>query len=194
MKIDAPFSDRISGLSIIKLLDKSTESIMMLKVMFMRNAAILDVTNSSPEIPILKPNEVLGILGLGSLGYYKIKQGVLQQKLTKYYELKLAEKVCDQYNILINTLKKEQSIDTGEKYPWLDDSDKRKHMTHREILEKYIDLDNTCLTEREKKEVGDMLYQYKEAFNVRLGFLRNRTHISSWRQAFAWHQARLSQV
>ena len=40
-------------------------------------------------------------------------------------------------------------------------------MTDREILEKYINLDNTCLTEREKKEVRDMLYKYKEAFSLR---------------------------
>ena len=77
-------------------------------------------------------------MDLRSLGYYKIKQGVLQQNLSKYYEFELAEKLCDQYNNLINTLKKEQTIDTGEKYPWLEDSDERKHMTHREILEKYI--------------------------------------------------------
>ena len=49
----------------------------------------------------------------------------------------------------------------------MDGSDERKHMTDREILEKYINLDNTCLTEREKKEVMDMLYQYKEAFSLR---------------------------
>ena len=30
-------------------------------------------------------------------------------------------------------------------------------MTDMEILEKYINLDNTCLTEREKEEVMDML-------------------------------------
>ena len=167
VKIDAPFSDEISGLAIIKLLDKSTQSIMMLKDKFMRNAAILDVTNNSPEILILNQNESLGILDLRSLGYYKIKQGLLQQNLSRYYEFESAEKVCDQYNNLINTLKKEQSIDAGEKYPWFNDSDKRKHMTDREILEKYINLDNTCLTEREKKEVMDMLYQYKEAFSLR---------------------------
>ena len=62
---------------------------------------------------------------------------------------------------------KEQNIDTGEKYPWLDDSNERKHMTDREILEKYINLDNTCLTEREKEEVMDMLYKYKGAFSLR---------------------------
>ena len=40
-------------------------------------------------------------------------------------------------------------------------------MSDREILEKYINLDNTYLTEEEKKEVMDMLYRYKEAFSLR---------------------------
>ena len=91
----------------------------------------------------------------------------MQQNLSKDYEFESAEKLCDQYNNLINTLKKEQSIDTGEKYPWLDDSDEKKHMTDRELLVKYINLDKTYLTEREKKEVMDMLYKYKGAFSLR---------------------------
>ena len=128
---------------------------------------MLDMMNSSLEILILNPNEALGILDLRSLGYYKIKQGVLQQNLSRYYKFELAEKICAQFNNLIKTLKREQNLDTGEKYPWLDDSDERKHMTDREILEKYINLDNTCLTEKEKKEVMDMLYKYKEAFSLR---------------------------
>ena len=40
-------------------------------------------------------------------------------------------------------------------------------MTDREILEKYINLDNTCQTEKEKEEIMDMLYKYKEAFSLR---------------------------
>ena len=40
-------------------------------------------------------------------------------------------------------------------------------MTDREILERYINLDNACLTEKEKKEVMDMLYKYKEALSLR---------------------------
>ena len=40
-------------------------------------------------------------------------------------------------------------------------------MTDREILERYINLDNTCLMEEEKKEIMDMLYQYKDAFSLR---------------------------
>ena len=37
----------------------------------MQNIAMLDMTNSSSETLILSPKEVLGILGLRSLGYYK---------------------------------------------------------------------------------------------------------------------------
>ena len=55
VKIDAPFTDKISGLAIIKLLDKTTQGIIMLKVRFTRNAAILDVMNSSPEILTFTP-------------------------------------------------------------------------------------------------------------------------------------------
>ena len=40
-------------------------------------------------------------------------------------------------------------------------------MTDSEILKKYIDLERSCLTEREEKEVMDMLYKYKEAFSLR---------------------------
>ena len=40
-------------------------------------------------------------------------------------------------------------------------------MTDREILEKYIDLKKSCLTDKEKKKVMDMLYKYKEAFSLK---------------------------
>ena len=40
-------------------------------------------------------------------------------------------------------------------------------MTDKEILEKYIELDKLCLTGKEKKEVKDMLYKYKEVFSLR---------------------------
>ena len=40
-------------------------------------------------------------------------------------------------------------------------------MTDRDILEKCINLDNTYLTEREKKEIMHMLYKHKAAFSLR---------------------------
>ena len=40
-------------------------------------------------------------------------------------------------------------------------------MTNREILEKYIDLKNSCLDKKEKVKVMNMLFKYKEAFSLR---------------------------
>ena len=54
-----------------------------------------------------------------------------------------------------------------DKYPWLDPEDERRNMTDREILEKYVDLRNSCLNKEEKVKVMDMLYKYKEAFSLR---------------------------
>ena len=44
----------------------------MLKVKFTRNAAMLDMMNSSSETLILNQKEALRMLDLRSLGYYKI--------------------------------------------------------------------------------------------------------------------------
>ena len=83
---------------------------------------------------------MLGILDLRSLGYYKIKQGVLQQNLSKCYHCEAAEKLCEEFNMMVNEIKKEEKEVEKDKYPWLDDYDERKHMADREILDKYIDL------------------------------------------------------
>ena len=49
----------------------------------------------------------------------------------------------------------------------MDPVDERRNMTDREILEKYIDLETSCLNKEEKLKVMDMPYKYKEAFNFR---------------------------
>ena len=54
-----------------------------------------------------------------------------------------------------------------DKYPWLEDSDERKYMTDKEILHEYINLNNSALTRRERKEVRELLYKYKDAFSLR---------------------------
>ena len=40
-------------------------------------------------------------------------------------------------------------------------------MTDREILDKYLDLNSSCLTKEERKEEVEMLYKYREAFSLR---------------------------
>ena len=94
---------------------------------------------------------------------------MLQQDLSKQYHFKSANTVCDQFNRLINTLKKEEEENGKgkDKYPCLEDSDERKYMASREILDKYVSLDSSVLTRREKKEVKELLYEYKDAFSLR---------------------------
>ena len=40
-------------------------------------------------------------------------------------------------------------------------------MSDKEILDKYVDLDKSCLTDKVKKQVMDLLYKYKDAFSLR---------------------------
>ena len=63
-------------------------------------------------------------------------------------------------------MRKEEENSEG-KYPWLEDTDERKCMTYREILDKYINLDNSCFTKIEKTKVRELLYKYKDAFSLR---------------------------
>ena len=39
-------------------------------------------------------------------------------------------------------------------------------MTDREILDKYTDLENSCLTKEEKNEVMEMVYKYREYSHI----------------------------
>ena len=116
--------------------------------------AIPDVTNSSLETVIFNPKEILGILDLRCKGYYRIKQGILQQNLSKYYRFKSADTLCEQFNRFINTLKNERKEEMQEKCPWLGPSDERKYMSDEEILDKYVDIDKSCPTDAEKIENG----------------------------------------
>ena len=74
----------------------------------MCNVATLDIVNNGPDNIIFKLEEMLGIVNLRSLGYYKIKQGILQHNLSKYYQFERADPLCEHFNKFINTLTKER--------------------------------------------------------------------------------------
>ena len=139
VKVKAPFIDEISGMAIIKILDGGTYSTLLIKLKFMCNKTILDIVNKGKDTMIFKPEEMIGIIDLRSLGYYKIKQGILQQNICRYYRFEKAEMLCKYFNKFVNTLKRqrEQKLPKDD-YPWLDPDDDRRHMTDREILEKYL--------------------------------------------------------
>ena len=140
---------------------------MMLKLKFIRNKATLDLRNNTRETVIFDKKTSIGMLDLRSLGYYKIKQGVLQQNLNKYYQFEEIDKVCAEFNKMVEAIRQEERNDSEKRYPWLDDTDERKYMTDKEILDKYIDLKDSCLDKTERKQVMKMLYEYKDVFSLR---------------------------
>ena len=54
--------------------------------------------------------DMIGIFDLRSLGYYKIKQDVLQKHLGKHYHFELAEDFCAQFNRFVNLLRRRKKV------------------------------------------------------------------------------------
>ena len=81
VKVKAPFIDEISGLVIIKIIDGGTYSTLLIKLKFTCNKAMLDIKNKGKDTMILRLEEMIGIMHMRSLWYYKIKQGILQENL-----------------------------------------------------------------------------------------------------------------
>ena len=106
--LEAPFVEEISGMAITKMLDVKEQKTFTMKLKFIRNRATFKVTNSTQDTATFYPKEMPGIVDLRSLGYYKMKQGVLQQNLSSMYHFESVNTGCDQFNRLINTLRKEK--------------------------------------------------------------------------------------
>ena len=75
--------------------------------------------------------------------------------------------MCEVFNKIVETAKEDKKDKQKEKYPWLDNTDERKYMMDQEILDKYIDLRNSCLDDLERKQVMEMFHEYKDVFSLR---------------------------
>ena len=75
--VEAPFVEEISGMAIVKVLDMQDQPTNKIKLKFIRNRVTLKVINNTHETMMFDLTEMIGILDLRSLGYYKIKQDVL---------------------------------------------------------------------------------------------------------------------
>ena len=148
--IEASFIEELSGMAMVKILDMKERTTNMVKLKIIQNKAVLKVTNKTHKAVTFGRTEMMGIVDLRLLGFYKIKQEVLQEHLGRHYHFELADDVCNQYNRFVYLMRKEEESSEG-KFPCLDDMDKRKYMMDREILDKYVNLDNSCLTKIEKR-------------------------------------------
>ena len=109
VKVRAPFIDKISELAIIKIIEGGTYSTLFIKLKFACNKAVLDIKKAGKDTMILRLEEMIGIVDIRSLGYYKIKQGILQQNLSRYYRFEEAKKLCEYFNKFVDTLKRAEN-------------------------------------------------------------------------------------
>ena len=135
--IEAPFVKELSGMAVVKILDMKEQATNMIKLKFLRTKAVLKITNKTHENVIFGWTEMIGITDLRLLGLYKIKQEVLQEHLDKHYYFESADDICNLYSRFLNLMRKEEENSKG-KYPWLEDTDERKYMMDREIIDRYI--------------------------------------------------------
>ena len=116
---------------------------------------VLKITNKTHKaVTFGRRTEMMGTLDLRSLGFYKIKQEVLQEHLGRHYHFKLADDVCDQYNRFVNLMRKEEESSEG-KFLWLDDTDKRKYDGQRNIGQ--IHESRQFMFDQDRKRVGKRL-------------------------------------
>ena len=76
--VEAPFIEELSGMAIVKILDMKEKATNMIKLKFIRKKAVLKITNKTHETMTFGQIEMIGVVKLRSLGFYKIKQEVLQ--------------------------------------------------------------------------------------------------------------------
>ena len=112
---ESPFIEELSGTAIVKIVDQGQKMPLMLKLKFIRNKAMLEITNNTRETIIFDKKMSIGILDLRSLGYYKVKQGVLQPNLDKYYQFEEVDKICVDFNRIMEEKRQKEKNDGEER-------------------------------------------------------------------------------
>ena len=149
------------------------------------NFAVIDMVNNSKKTMFFTKDKAIGIVDIRSLGYYNIKHSVLEYNLGEHYEfasfnklasvyedMKLAKYQIKQTEEAKKLRKKTQepekvSVELEDPYLWLPADDKRRKMSDDEIIEKFVDLTESDMTDEEKDEFIQILKDHRDAFSLR---------------------------
>ena len=156
----------------------------------MKNRKIeITAHNRSRKDWVIKRGDFMGCADLRSIGYFHISRRVLETAMadkcaflsegeTQEYFAKLMEDT-QELNSALNTRLKERHSKGDEQdtnivpdkekdpYPWLEPDDPRRTMTDEEILRKFINLENSHMSKKQKEQFYKMALRYKEAFSLR---------------------------
>ena len=79
--VDTPFVEELSGMAMVKILYMKEQTTNMIKLKFIGNKVVLKIKNKTHETITFGKTNMMGVVDLRSLGFYKIKQEVLQEHL-----------------------------------------------------------------------------------------------------------------
>ena len=60
--VEAPFIEELSGMAMVKILDMKEQTTNMIKLKFIRNKAVLNITNKTQETVTFGRTEMMGIV------------------------------------------------------------------------------------------------------------------------------------
>ena len=161
-----------------------------LRVKFQNNQGVVQFRSGRDEIAQLRKDKAVGILGLRSIGYFKVGYQKMVNmaessktfKMYHYQQVKCKTKTeLDEYIRIIGKYSAEKSkikVDKEDKigpdkkhdpYPWLAEDDPRRYQSDEEILYEKIDLSDSALSRKEKARLMKLLIKYREAFSLRDG-------------------------
>ena len=136
----------------------------------------IQLQNKGEKIFKFRKNYPVGIVDLRSAGYFHVTRDEIQHR--DNYQLdelhNMLEVLSDEetLNAMQEGLKfkhYEQSENKPNKdpYPWLAEDDERRTLTDRQLIEKLVDLKDSVLSPKEKKDFQNVLYKYRKAFSLR---------------------------
>ena len=186
VKMSVSFIEKLNGIAIVKIFQGNQCYTMQLKIT--NNYAVMDMVNNSGQTITMyfRKEKALGIVDIRSLGYYNIRHSVLEYNLGEHYKFASFNKLASAYEDIklakYQMKQKEEArkrrkrkveepekvaVELEDPYPWLPADDKRRKMSDDEIIEKYVDLTESDLTNEEKDEFIEILKEHRDAFSLR---------------------------
>ena len=185
LKVKMPFMEKLSGRALCKMFAGEINRTLKLKVQ--DNQAVVEFENRSDKTAKLRKVEVLGVLDLRSMGYFKVgyQRMVTMTESSGNFQMHHYQQIakgkpkneCGLYLKMStdrgpprNTTLKSESLRREpweDPYPWLAEDDPRWFQSDAEILFEKIDLRDSALTKREKAKLMKMILKYRDPFSLR---------------------------
>ena len=157
----------------------------------------LKLTNLGQNTLQWKQGKVLGFADFRSAGYCYLSRGALQRMLENHFVFleeanpeefsescnkveeetlpQMEPEIKDSREVKVNLEAKDlEEIPSGKSkrydrdpYPWLDEDDERRNMSDKEIIDKYVNLLEVGIGEKEIDIFRKIMYKYREAFSLR---------------------------